>query len=121
MLRPAVAVPVFRDFEEPARHEIHDSVSDAELDDWVTSLALGDQFAKLVRPWGEPPVVVVQTTAQRWALHDAGVLGEWAARYHLLAQGHDEFGYLDRSRGSIGIDSIEDWRAGRGSERGYYA
>lgn len=97
----------FEDFESAAIEEIHGLVAAADLDAWVATLGLGDQFWCARRLAG-PPIVFVQTEAQAAILRADGRLEEWSASYFAVARQHDEFGYLTPDDARIAVDSKEN-------------
>jgi len=110
---------VFSDFERTAKREVNDLVPRPELDDWVASLGLGEQFWCTERFAG-PPIVFVHTEDQAAALMNSSMPDAWADSYFALANRHDEFGYLTRDDVAIAVDSKENFDTNYASNWYYY-
>lgn len=98
----------FSDFEQVAKHEAHQSVTEREIGQFTATLGLGDNFWCVQRLFG-PPVVFVHTDEQAAALAASPVRDRWADDYFALVQAHDEFGYLLRTEIAIEVDSKENF------------
>jgi hypothetical protein len=109
----------FQDFEDVAKHEVHDLAVDSELKQFESSLGIGDQFWCTQRFTG-PPIVFVHTDAQAQALRASPVRDTWADTYYEIAKRYDEFGYLDRAEIAIMVDSEENFETNYASNWYYY-
>jgi hypothetical protein len=109
----------FNDFERVAKWEAHDLAAGGGLEEFTTSLGIGDQFWCIQRFAG-PPIVFVQTDEQARALKASALPSNWADTYFELAKRHDEFGYLTRAEIVIQVDSRENFEANYSGNWYYY-
>jgi hypothetical protein len=110
----------FADFEDVAKQEVHDlATASAELDMFVASLGIGDQFWCTQRLSG-PPIVFVRTDEQATAIKASDRPVTWADTYFEIAKHHDEFGYLTRAEIAILVDSKENFDNNYSSNWFYY-
>lgn len=109
----------FSDFEKVAKHEVHDSVTAAELEAFAANLGFGEQFW-CTRRFSGPPTVFVYTEEQARTLRSSDRQTAWADRYFEIAKLHNEFGYLERSEIVILVDSKENFDTNYDSNWYYY-
>lgn len=109
----------FEDFERVAKWEVHDLATAADLDGFIASLGLAEQFWCIQRFAG-PPIVFVHTDQQAQALRASSAPTKWADTYFEIAKRHDEFGYLARSEIAIQVDSKQNFDTNFSSNWYYY-
>lgn len=109
----------FSDFERIAKQEAHESAAASGLEEFTTSLEIGDQFLCIQRLSG-PPIVFVHTDDRARALKGSTLPSNWADTYFKIAKRHDEFGYLTRPEIVIQVDSKENFETNYSGNWFYY-